>query len=358
MTTIFFGPTLKPFTGQSVAFDTIASNYEGDKRLFFMPSGEKGVIVKLISNIYVILKVIIYTLLNIKNVQSIYITTSRTLSGFCRDAILIYFCDLLGIKVINHLHGSDFKNFRDTNALGNKIVDRIYCRIDTSIVLLPDMKEQYDMYSEMNVVAIANCFSPFLKESKVRQLVNKESIKILYLSNIMESKGIFYLIEAVDALIKRGLKVELNIAGIAVDDEISDKGEVYRKFNKAIQYKNYIKYHGAVYGKDKENLYVVSDVFILPTFYRTEAQPISLIEGMASGCILISTQHKYVPNLFKQETGYLVDIKSSKAIIDAIIKIDENREVAETMSRFNIKYAEEHYSQRTYVESISKIIQG
>lgn len=358
MTTIFFGPTLKPVTGQSVAFETIASNYEGDKALFFIPPGGEGIVAKLFGNVFVILKLIFYVLFNYKIINALYITTSRTLSGFFRDAVIIYLCNLLGIIVINHLHGSDFKSFRASNLLGFKIIDFIYFRIDTSIVLLPDMKEQYDMYTKMNVVSIANFFTPFVKESQSRCLVKKETISILYLSNIMESKGIFYLIDAVDKLIEIGLKVELNIAGVAVGDEISDKEEVYRKFSKKILNKDYIKYHGAVYGQEKESLYIRSDVFALPTFYKTEAQPISLIEGMASGCILISTQHKYVPNMFKPETGYLVDTRSSEAIVDAVIKIDENRELAEKMSSFNIKYAKENYSQRAYVESISKIIQG
>ena len=61
--------------------------------------------------------------------------------------------------------------------------------------------------------------------------------------------------------------------------------------------KDGIFYHGPLYGMQKKDFLKALDIFVLPSFYASEAMPISIIEAMRSGCVIIATEHHYLPFL-------------------------------------------------------------
>ena len=50
-------------------------------------------------------------------------------------------------------------------------------------------------------------------------------------------------------------------------------------------------YIGIVNGKAKKNLLEWGNVFVLPTFYKMEGQPISILEAMATKNLVVTTNH-------------------------------------------------------------------
>ena len=64
---------------------------------------------------------------------------------------------------------------------------------------------------------------------------------------------------------------------------------------------------------------IEADVFILPTYYPNEAQPISIIEMLNAGTPVIATDHAAIPEyVFDDENGYLVDKQSPSQIKQAL----------------------------------------
>jgi len=129
----------------------------------------------------------------------VYITTSRIYLGFFRDFTLIFIADLFSFTIINHLHGADFKIFRDKNKILRIFIDFIYEKISVSIVLCEPMKEQYDCYDNMKLVTIPNFYA--LKNKSCILHKDPSVFRVLYLSNIMYSMGIFHLIDSVKVLV-------------------------------------------------------------------------------------------------------------------------------------------------------------
>ncbi|MEQ8808062.1 MAG: glycosyltransferase family 4 protein, partial [Imperialibacter sp.] len=63
-------------------------------------------------------------------------------------------------------------------------------------------------------------------------------------------------------------------------------------------------------------------VFILPTYYPTECQPVSIIEAMNAGNAIISTFHAAIPEYVKTDVnGVLVEKMSPLQIRDAIVRL-------------------------------------
>lgn len=347
MSVIFIGPQNDPITGQSLAFSLIYDNYKENKSI--IEYGGRNTIFKIMS--IVICSIKLFMLGVTFKYDSVYITTSRTVFGFIRDFLLINISKLFSLKVVNHLHGADFKNFYfSLNPIMKELVNYTYKKIDTSIVLLPRMKEQYDMFENMNIVCISNCCDTPLYTPNFEK---KKKNTILYLSNVMFSKGIVHLIDAVIKLHDEGVDVELNIAGSILGDDFKSKDEMESiLFNKILN-KKYIEYVGVVKGKCKDKLLHESMLFVLPTFYKTEAQPISIIEAIANGCVVITTNHNYLMDMISLRNGCIIEKQCVSSIYDAISVYLKSIEKAKVVFDHNVKIAGDKYSLDKYVLKIS-----
>lgn len=72
---------------------------------------------------------------------------------------------------------------------------------------------------------------------------------------------------------------------------------------------------------------------------RFEANPLSLLEGMAAGCIAVSSNVGGVSNIIKKENGFLFTLDDDKAFVDIVCNIINNIESFEKMSVFNRQYS-------------------
>ncbi|MBW8003473.1 MAG: glycosyltransferase family 4 protein, partial [Planctomycetes bacterium] len=105
------------------------------------------------------------------------------------------------------------------------------------------------------------------------------------------------------------------------------------------------------------DLYRSSQVFCLPTYYRYEGQPISIIEAYASGCVVVTTDQGGIGDIFKNnKNGYEVEKESIEDLVDKLEKIiisDKNKN--EEIGLFNNKLTINKYTEIDYVTNIDNI---
>lgn len=348
---VMFGPSLNPITGQSFAFNFATKHLLFNKKVFYFPT-RVSFLVGVWSNITVLCQFFLFFIVNGKYVQCVYITSSRSNFGFIRDFCVIGIARLWSTPLVNHLHGADFKVFRSQSLL-KPAIDFAYRKIACSIVLSSSMMEQYADYPHMKVKVVPNFFEPVSRRTRSR--VSEGPLKILYLSNIMYSKGIFNLMEAVSFLVKDGYKVRLDIAGDVFDDSFMSLEDTRARFNDILE-STFTNYHGTVFGGEKDDLFLNSDIFCLPTFYPTEAQPISLIEAMSFGCYIITTRHNYIGDFVSERNGALVDPDSVQAIVHEIRFAYNNRSLIYGIGQSNIRYANSGFSGSKHIDSLTAVL--
>jgi glycosyltransferase involved in cell wall biosynthesis len=169
-------------------------------------------------------------------------------------------------------------------------------------------------------------------ESKHQQAPDEFSenkIKILFLSSLIESKGYVQFVEAIAHLSKNtSLSIEATLCGKAIF-----KQEANQKFNSIEAVKSWLNQtideintsptvhiqwiEGAI-GEEKEKLFLQSQIFVLPTFYKTEAQPIVLLEALASGCAIITTKVGEIESTLDTDTAVFLDKCSASETAKAI----------------------------------------
>lgn len=141
--------------------------------------------------------------------------------------------------------------------------------------------------------------------------INKDDLVILFVGTEFERKGLETLLRGFALIVKPNIK--LVIAG---------GGEKKRKYNKLVKdlaIKDNVIFLGLV--EDMKSIYVISDIFILPTL--SEPAGMAPIEAMASGLPTIISSSNYA--------GSAEHIKNGEALI--LNNPDQPREVADSLSR-------------------------
>ena len=115
---------------------------------------------------------------------------------------------------------------------------------------------------------------------------------------------------------------------------------------------DYITYHGIVGGEKKADLLKLCDIFALITRYPNEGQPISIIEAMANGMYIITTDHAGVPALVEDgKNGLLL----SKERDHDISYIYDHMQPSVKIAENNRKDVELHYLQKHYIQNMADV---
>lgn len=131
---------------------------------------------------------------------------------------------------------------------------------------------------------------------------NRAEVRLGMLSNLTVEKGLDLAIETFERLHGKGVSTSLLLAGPA-------KGETEeRLIDDAVKkYGSHIRYLGPVYGEAKRSFFEEVDVFLLPTKYLIEVQPLVIAEAMAHGVPTIAFGRACIPELM-DESGMIVPV--------------------------------------------------
>lgn len=283
----------------------------------------------------------------------VYSTPGQTLFGILKYAPFYSLCIFLKIPYIIHVHG----NYLGTEllrltGLKKKIFSFFISNASAGIVLSESLKNNFDnLLDKQNIFVVKN----FVQNEFFVHKLNKrfDKIRILYLSNLMLEKGIFELLAASKILLDRQIDFELAIAG---------------KIEKGIESEFYIlleslgdraTYLGAIYSEKKFLALQDANVFVLPTYYTMEGQPISILEALATGNVVISTFHGGIPDIISEDNGYLVEPRSVNQLVNVLSNlVNILPQVETTFTISNINYAKENFTEDQFVSNILNIING
>ena len=101
----------------------------------------------------------------------------------------------MGSKVVIRVNGGDLQVFFETSGrLQKKIIQYTYGRVDCALALGESLRSQFaGLVSDSRVKVVLNCYHEdvALKQKSRRQRRTGEAIRIVFLSNVLPSKGLF-----------------------------------------------------------------------------------------------------------------------------------------------------------------------
>ena len=173
-----------------------------------------------------------------------------------------------------------------------------------------------------------------------------ESLKILYIGNNMERKGVKYLLLAMPEIKK--VFPGARLTAIGHGDSTSK-----RKLHKIVKKHNLcecVKFIDYAPPEDIRKYYSESNVFVLPAVIENLA--VVLLEAMASGTPVVCTHVGANAEAITEKTGIFVRPCSSKEISRAIIRIFSDKEMARRMGAEGIRRVNEKFSKNIMVNEV------
>ncbi len=311
------------------------------KYLFYKSGSLRGVI-NIINNLCVLLT------LNFKSKNNIvYVVASRSKLGFLRD-IPAYICSLLGMKIVIHFHGSDVIKLINSFLFGKLALfffKRAMVIVPSSHLIEPLLAHQIS-----NLCVIEN-FCNFSKITSEKSAVhdNDKSFIIFWNSNIIHSKGVFLLAEAVLKLNLEGFAIKLILSGLPIGDELLNSQSTIEKLNDYACH-SCIDYIGRINHETMKILLNRANLVCLPSWYKSECQPLSIIEAMCFGKRIIISNTSAMLATVNDYPSLIISAFSSDALKHQIMKVFNDEEIISMQPHAD--KARERFSKELFHERI------
>jgi teichuronic acid biosynthesis glycosyltransferase TuaC len=193
-----------------------------------------------------------------------------------------------------------------------------------------------------------NVFYPRDKATCARRLgLNHKSKMIVFVGQLLEVKGIKYLIEAVERLVANGTDVVLYLVGEGsgrtyYESEVARRGLIDR-----------VKFVGNCPHMDVAIWMGAADVFCLPSI--REGFPNVVLEALFSGLPVVASNVGGIPEMLNTTNGKLVPPENSEALANALASAIE-REWDQQIIVRTVRHLSWEHAARQYINSINLAI--
>lgn len=299
----------------------------------------------------------------------IYITPNSAGIAFYKDFITVSLIkywigksSLCNTKILVHYHNKGVKEFSKS-----KVNDWLYRRFFSGLYVLLLGETLYDdikTYVPVSRVEFCGNGIPELskeEDNKVLEWLEKKKgektkmpLHILFLSNMMEEKGVWTLVDACKILKDKGVLFVCSFVGGWKD--ITEKDFNQRVSDLGLQ--SELNAVGPKYGEDKNVYWQYADIFIFPTFYHNECFPLVLLEAMQHALPCISTNEGAIPDIIDDgETGFIVNKKNVEHLAAKILELAEDKDKRFNMGFNGYKKFKEQYTLQVFENRICDIFE-
>lgn len=239
----------------------------------------------------------------------IYFQISPLGFAFLRDSLFVFTMKLFRKKIVFHLHGKGI-----SQQLNNPMKKLLYKFVfkNQDIITLSELLD-YDIKDVFKgrIFHVPNGI-PKVEHKDNDKPINKVP-KILYLSNLIKSKGILDFLDSLEILAHKNIDFNVSIVGEEAD-------LTKKELNLLIDKKNISKsvmYLGPKYEKEKNTFCLQSDIFVFPTL--KDCFPLVILETMQFEIPVVSTNEGAISEIVDDGiTGFIVDKNSPEQIADKI----------------------------------------
>jgi len=371
---ILIGPTPPPFTGQSLSFEMLINGLqEHGYNPFVVDISRKlvrytrlpwlGRVAELIAAYFCLIRHLF-----LLRGRRVYITIAQSRKGFFRDFLYIWSCVLFRSKIFVHLKGGNYDGFYNSQGRIVRFLIKVTIkRVSKILVLGKSLEGMFDFEQSLkHKIKVIHNGLPNNHRGHSKSLSPKKIVKILFLSNLIESKGYMDIVRAM-AILRDTYEINAvaHFAGEFMSSEddvvvgsLKQKQDNFFDLVASLQLKNSVYFLGSVSGKNKWKLLQESHFFCLPTAYVNEGQPVSIIEAMAFGCVIVTTSFRAITDLIENHVnGQFVSYSNPNSIADAIANIICDQKY-DDMSKESIRIFDKKFTREKHLENIIREIMG
>jgi glycosyltransferase involved in cell wall biosynthesis len=216
---------------------------------------------------------------------------------------------LFNKKVIYHFFGGNFhEQYQELPKIARQVIKNTILKSDYIFLETIEMIDFFKKENIKNIHWLPNSRKPISKNLTSKNF----SKRFVFISRVIPEKGINELIKAA---INLPNEYCIDIYG-PIDDR-HYKGDFFN--DKKVNYK------GLLIPEEVLNVLSSYDVLLLPSYFKGEGYPGIIIESLALGIPVITTNWKALPEIITNNiNGILIDIKNEKQLEEAILFFNED----------------------------------
>src|SRR3989339_101055 len=221
---------------------------------------------------------------------------------------------------------------------------------DTVIQVNPEQYKWMNKLGLKNINFIPNSIpEEIYKKVSTKEFEKKYNLKdkfiISYLGRVQKYKGLEQVIRTLPELIK----IQPNLIFLAIGGEVDNEIQRLKTIAKELKVENHLILTGRISEEEKLQALDLTEIFILPSEW--EAFGIVLIEAMARGCALISTQTEGGKFLIENnKQGYLFNYKNLNELKEKLTLLITNKPLLKNIQKNNLKESEKYSITRVIKE--------
>ena len=272
-------------------------------------------------------------------------------NGFLKDAPFVLLCKLFRRKIVIHQHNKGMSECVDKQPY-RWLLPLVYK--NTKVILL-----SWYLYPDIEKVVqkeqVVICPNGIPEVNSGEDYNRKHEIPhLLFLSNLIPSKGVFVLLDACKILKEKGYKFICNFVGGESKEITKDT------FAKAVDDRglnDVINYKGAQYGEDKAKAFLNTNIFIFPTFYYNECFPLVLLEAMQWSLPIVSTEEGGIPDIVRDgESGFVCMRKDANSVAEAIGRLIDDPQLRHDMGEQGFQRYKRYFTLEKFEENFVGIL--
>ncbi len=254
-----------------------------------------------------------------KRTDYVLIDTYST-QNFYYAYICALFCQLLGLRYIPILHGGNLPKRLETHP---KLSAALFKKAYINCAPSPYIKAAFLHCGYTNVIGIPNSVTIHTYPFKMRVMDN---INILWVRSFSEIYNPKLAVNILKGLHQRGISAGLCMVGPEVDGALKATKNYAKTMNVDVTFTGQLSKTEWIALSEDYNVFINTTDF--------DNMPVSVIEAMALGLPIVSTNVGGLPHLITQEeTGVLVPPNDADTFIESILQLKQDDSLREKLVR-------------------------
>ncbi|MCO6477331.1 MAG: glycosyltransferase family 4 protein [Phaeodactylibacter sp.] len=352
---LIHAPNLSTPGGKQTYYAAVKDHFEDEVSFFFYGGQGKNEsklskVRRLIHDYW-----LFYSRLRKERYDLVLLNPSFNLKSFFRDSVFALACYLLGVKFVAFWHGWQWE-------FEKKVVRRIvpffrhtFGRATAMIVLAREFEDKIREYGfrrpvHLETTVVDDFIFDYGRDASNAVESEKAGSILLFLARVEKVKGIYESIDSFHRLQDKHPGLVLNVAGTggeleAAKQYVADKG--IRNVN----------FMGWITGEQKAQALYEANIFLLAS-YHGEGMPCSLLEAMACGLPVVTTNAGGIKDFFQPgKMGLFVrpaDAGDLERQLDALLS---DPGLMEKIQSFNANYAVDHFRPELVAGRLERIFE-
>lgn len=278
----------------------------------------------------------------------VYVTPNAKGGAFFKEFLVVQMLKRMNCNVIAHYHNKGVST-KQNHWLYNQFYRRFFKGLKVILLseaLYPDMQK----YVRREDVAVCPNGIPLVDYTYKER--NNTIPKLLFLSNLIESKGVLVLLDALRLLKEKGCSFLCDYVG-------GETFEIDRnRFENEVAKRHLVDcvaYHGAKHGKEKTAFFEDADIFVFPSCFETFG--LVNLEAMAHYLPVVSTNEGGIIDIVRDGiNGLICQKEDPQSLADCIERLLVDRDLRIRMGREGHRIFENEYTIEKFEKNMLDVL--